>query len=375
MQCNEKQGVAGVVLPEVVWAADLSKAGGEGTGWLWEGFLARGHVTLLTSQWKSGKTTLLAILLSKFRNGGVLAGRPVTAAKAVVVSEESAGEWKKRGELLDFGNSSCFFCRPFPGKPTHEQWLALMDRLAILGTKDGVNLAVIDSLTTFLPGRDENHAPSIIEAMMPWQRLTKAGMSVLAIHHPKKGKTLPGQAARGSGALACFVDTVVEMTWFGRSVENDRRRRLQSFSRFPETPRQLVMELNREGTDYVALGDFHEEEFLRGWEQLRAVLEDANQKLTRREVQAEWPADFEPVTHSTLWRWLDQAVGRGLVLREGTGRKNSPFRYWLPGQEKKFPQKPPPFTDFAAWEKWFFSQESGTEQFTTEAERPQKGIE
>jgi hypothetical protein len=26
--------------------------------WLWDGYLARGSVTLLTSQWKTGKTTL-----------------------------------------------------------------------------------------------------------------------------------------------------------------------------------------------------------------------------------------------------------------------------------------------------------------------------
>jgi hypothetical protein len=36
-------------------------------------------------------------------------------------------------------------------------------------------------------------------------------MSVLLVHHPRKGKTLAGQAARGSGALPSFVDILIEM--------------------------------------------------------------------------------------------------------------------------------------------------------------------
>jgi hypothetical protein len=35
--------------------------------WLWHGYLLPGSVTLLTSVWKAGKTTLLSVLLA--RNG------------------------------------------------------------------------------------------------------------------------------------------------------------------------------------------------------------------------------------------------------------------------------------------------------------------
>jgi hypothetical protein len=33
------------------------------TDWLWEGYLARGSLTLLTSLWKAGKTTGIVCLL------------------------------------------------------------------------------------------------------------------------------------------------------------------------------------------------------------------------------------------------------------------------------------------------------------------------
>src|SRR5216683_5632648 len=38
------------------------RAADPNVSWLWDGYLARGAVTLLTSLWKAGKTTLIAIL-------------------------------------------------------------------------------------------------------------------------------------------------------------------------------------------------------------------------------------------------------------------------------------------------------------------------
>src|SRR5215475_6255893 len=73
--------------------ADLKAAGPAPERWLWHGYLAPGEVTLLTSQWKSGKSTLLAVLLTRLKAGGDLAGLPVRAGKAVVVSEESPAMW------------------------------------------------------------------------------------------------------------------------------------------------------------------------------------------------------------------------------------------------------------------------------------------
>ena len=54
--------------------------------WLWHGFLARANLTLLTGMWKSGKTTLLSLLLSRRKTGGSLAGLAAvdTVSKACV---------------------------------------------------------------------------------------------------------------------------------------------------------------------------------------------------------------------------------------------------------------------------------------------------
>lgn len=328
-------------LPADLGLDDLRRTAQTPAAWLWQGYLAPGSVTLLTSQWKSGKTTLVALLLARLKTGGEFAGRPLAAGNAVIVSEESPQQWEQRSRKLDFGTHTRWLCRPFRGKPRLPQWLALLERLVALHKRYGLALVVFDPLAFFLPGRDENHAGTMLEALAPLHQLTSLGLSVLLLHHPAKKGNPAGIAARGSGALSGFVDILIEMDWDRRGPDEDRRRRLRAYSRYEETPRQLVLELNPEGTDYRALGDVRVEEFSASWQRLRMVLEDANGKLTRREILAEWPEDFAKPNPATVWEWLQKAVAQGWVCQEGTGRKNDPFRYWIPGQEQTWHYGPP----------------------------------
>src|SRR5262249_26288467 len=96
--------------------------------WLWDGYLARGHITLLTAQWKSGKTTLLSALLSRLQAGGQLGALGVAAARPVVVSEEPRALWRPRHQRLDLGHVY-FICQPFKGKPTFDEWLELLGEI------------------------------------------------------------------------------------------------------------------------------------------------------------------------------------------------------------------------------------------------------
>ncbi|HYT94341.1 MAG TPA: hypothetical protein VEL76_36840, partial [Gemmataceae bacterium] len=114
----------------------------------------------------------------------------------------------------------------------------------------------------------------------------------------------------------------------------------RAWSRLDETPRQLVIELNADGTDYRVVGDGPQQEFVQSWQVLEGVLLDATHKLTRQEILDSWPADYERPSAMTLSRWLGRAVTQGLVLREGTGRRNDAFRYWLSGQEERWQNDP-----------------------------------
>jgi AAA domain len=310
---------------------DLARAEDGPPRWVWEGFVAGGAVTLLTSRWKAGKTTLLSVLLAKMAAGGALAGRAVAAGRAVVVSEEAPMLWAERGRRLGYGRHLAFLCRPFYAKPTPAEWAALIDQLVADVVRSGPGLVVIDPLTPVLPGPDENNATSMLAGLTPLRRLTAAGAAVLLLHHPRKSDGLPP----GSGALPGFADVLLELGGPRAGSRDDRRRRLRAVGRFPDSQADVVIELNADRTDYAVVADVDPaaESFAAGWPVLRQVLEEAGRPLTRKEVLADWPEASPPPGLTQLWQWLDRAAAAGLVERTGAGRKWEPFRYSLPGRD------------------------------------------
>jgi hypothetical protein len=330
---------------------DLRQAAGSQVEWLWDGFLARRNVTLLTSQSKTGKTTLLSVLLARMAVGGTVAAISVRPTRVVIVSEEDPSIWAGRGSALELGPHAGFLCRPFRGPVSPEGWQALMDFLAAEVRAGRLDLVVIDPLGHFIPG-SENDATCINAFVQSLQRLAEIGAAVLILHHPKKGVTRLGQAARGSGALTAAVDVVIEMGLLGPASDADRRRLLRSFSRHRETPGRLAIEWTADGRDYVPLNDAAIDDFEVSWPVLQGLLEDALQKLTRKSILNSWPQDHAKPSDVTLWRWLDRAVAEGRVQRDGRGRCREPYRYWLPGQEERWKSDPnhipdlPEFDDF-----------------------------
>src|SRR5262249_33766647 len=159
--------------------------------------------------------------------------------RAVVVSEEGPEHWQRRHRQLDLGDHVGWFCRPFRGRPSLAEWSAFVDGLAEMHARLDVSLVVIDPLAAFLPG-NENVAGAMLAAVLPLRRLTARGLSVLVLHHPRKGEPPLGQAARGSGALSGSADILIEMRVQGDAPDDERRRWLWASSRYPETPRRLV---------------------------------------------------------------------------------------------------------------------------------------
>jgi hypothetical protein len=329
--------MATITLPTEIGDAELVALQVLPTDWLWHGILARGNLTLLTSQWKAGKTTLLSLLLSRRRQGGTLAGLAVQPGKSLVVTEEAPALWAERARRLDFGGQVWFLVRPFLHVPGPHEWQALVDHLVALRARHGLDLVAIDPLAPYL--RNENTPSCIYDTLLPLTALTRQGTAVLLPHHPGKGAPAIGQAARGSGALPGHADIAIEMRHPGGSPFT-RRRRFLGLSRFVETPREMLLELDAAGHDYLPVADEPDEPAGRQWEALLMVLEDAPQKLTRADILAEWPDDFPKPEASTLWRWLDRGVTDQTIRCEDSGRKADPFRYWLPQREEVWKQDP-----------------------------------
>jgi hypothetical protein len=300
--------------------------------WIWTGLVAPGQVTLLTGLWKTGKTTLLAHLLSHRHSGTPLLDLAVRPGLTAVVTEEPAALWRPRCRKLGIGPNVCFFHRPFAARPTPAEFAALLAHLLDLKTRRGIDLVVFDPLARFLPIRCENSAEAMQEALEPLRRLTNQGLATLLCHHPSKGHCTPGQAARGSGALPAFADILLELHPFVIGVPADRRRLLFGFSRHEETPPGLLIELNPDGTAYRILPEERSGDFPDYWPLLQMVLSEAPCPLTRAQIRDLWGDDPPRPPMRTLWTWLNTACAENLVARSGTGRANDPFRYWLPAR-------------------------------------------
>jgi AAA domain len=321
----------------LIGAQALAAAQTHSASWLWHGYLARGAMTLLTSQWKTGKTTLVSVLAARMKSGGSLAGHAVAAGKALIVTEEQPSHWLRRQEKLEFGEHVAWLCRPFAARPSRDEWTAFVDRLSAIQTAFPYSLLVLDPVASLVAG-NENNAASMLDCLLPLRPLIERGTSILALHHPSKTDRGLGQSARGSGALPGFADILIEMR-FCRKKAADRRRRLTAFSRFPDTPRNLVIEWTADGTDYLALDESWQSAFAANWQSLHAVLANAPRKLNRDDVRECWPDDTVP-SKMTVKRWLEKAVAEGHLRKDGHGLASHPFRYWLPKREEDWRRDP-----------------------------------
>jgi hypothetical protein len=291
-------------------------------------------LTLLTSLWKSGKTTLLSVLLARLRAGGELLGQAVRPARALVLSEENMTLWQMRQQRLDLGENALIICRPFAGKAADADWRALIDQSAtILGT-DGGRLLVIDTVATLMPAGVETNADCMVRALAPLRRLAEQGVAIWLLHHPHKGKARAGQWARGTGSLPASVDIALEMHPCCADDPYDRGRLLLGWSRHEETPRRRVIEWTADGCDYRVLEETTDEEFDRGWSVLRRVLSELEDPQTATTILRHWPADRPPPSRATLHRWLARAVERRWLCCEASDRRNAPYHYWLPEAEE-----------------------------------------
>jgi hypothetical protein len=306
------------------------------TDWLWHGYLARGNLTLLTSLWKAGKTTLLTGLLQRLGDGQPFLGRDCAPARALIVSEESAELWGDRSRTMPVGPHSRLLPRPFLTRPTPEAWLDLLDHALDLRAAGEIDLLVIDPLAAFLPGHTESLAGTLLEMLHPLQRVASAGAAVLILHHPSKRRAEVGSAARGSGALLGFVDIVLELHHVGRMRSDERRRRLVGQSRHAATPPSLAYEWDPATGAFSPVADSAEQRYRENWPQVHAILAKRRTAATHHELLDDWPSDRDRPPARLLYEWLNRAYEEKRVRREGTGRRTDPYRYRLPNENDRY---------------------------------------
>ncbi len=303
--------------------------------WIVESLIARGAVTQFVGLWKAGKTTYLAAMLHHLSKGGMFGGLEIAKSKALVITEEAAWVWRRRCDEFGGGDNINFWCRPFAGRASWEQWDSFIRDLSLYVTREAYDLVVFDSMPNLWPVEKENDAGEMARATVPMQRIAVAGAGVLLVHHPRKGDGNQGQSGRGSGAFAATVDIIVELRRFEPDNLEDKRRVISVMGRFGTDERVVEW---RGGAHFAYIGD---KEGAKANEMLEAIvktLEYEGRPMSAKEIVENWPDD-EPPSKRTVERALRAAVKDGELVQvsERTrGRNAQSALYDLPPSSEPF---------------------------------------
>lgn len=298
----------------------------EQTDWVMDGYIARGHITLLSAAPKIGKTTFTSHLLRDLQRGTGLV-QSALGAPVLVISEETATLWKRRREALGLCELNRIWIRPFLTRSTPAQWEDLVAQVALDVRRTAAGLVVFDTLANLWWVRNENDSSEVGSAVMPLRAVSDAGAALLLIHHTRKSDGSEGTASRGSSALPGMVDIVAEMRRTHPQNLMDPRRTITSYSRFHETEIEGVFELGPDGHRF--LGDKSAVAREQRLETLRGILKASAEPLTTEQVLERWPTALKP-SESAIRDDLKDGAGRGEWNQTGKGRKGSPHRYSTP---------------------------------------------
>jgi hypothetical protein len=289
--------------------------------WIWDGVVAENALTLLSAPEKTGKTTLLSLLLDRRRQGGHLLGRAVRPGRTVLCSEEQDILWALRQPPLDFG-PQLEFHRPLGGNPTARRWRRFIDHLLDLGP-DAFDLLVIDTVMSFLPAAPNNPV-GVRKALHELRVVADRPTGVLLLHQTCTART----RSRARGPLPALADILIDMH-MPPGDRFSRRRQFHGVGRYPGTLQHVAAELNPEGTDYLLLDAPAETAVAPALETLRHLLSQSPTPLTRQEILARWPETEPRPRADSLWRSLARGCELGILVLTGKGTKAEAFRYQL----------------------------------------------
>lgn len=316
------------------WMSELD-AVSESAKWVWQGYLARGGITLFSALWKAGKSTILSHLLKALDGSkSEFLGQAVVPGRVLYVTEEHEHLWAGRRDKLLIGDHVGMACRPFKMRPTMQEWRDYLKVLAEQVRKYQFDVVVFDTLSKMWPVREENDAGQVEEALMPLWAMAQEEVAIMLVHHSRKSGGEQFVGARGSGGLPAFCEILVE---FGRSSDDikDTFRVLKGMGRYEETPVKLLAELTPSG--YISHGDAdsptaQSEKDQGNW---RAdVIEElklSGQAFTEhKELINRMKMNKKGRNAQFMSAELQAMSAGGELERTGTGEKGDPYFYRVP---------------------------------------------
>lgn len=213
--------------------------------WIIDGVLPYPSLSFLYSQPKAGKTTMLLSWLRAMEQGGEWAGREVSEAKVLYLTEEGGatiGEGVEHTGLDPAGQHRVF---PIERIKTDWGWPMVLVRAGMAAQKINAKVIVIDTMMVWAQG-DDGNAYGEMTALMRSARAAASifSLTILLVHHDRKGKGGDIDSALGSTALVGGPDHLMHLR---KDKDDADKRHLNMNSRF-RGAENISVRLHADGT-------------------------------------------------------------------------------------------------------------------------------
>lgn len=280
--------------------------------WVWEEFLPEGTLAAFVAKPKVGKTTNAYELAVKVAQGLPYLGRATRRGPVLILAlEEHKREVKRRIRDLGADQLAEIHVNVGPLDDSPDTFHQIKTYI----TTHGIILVIFDTLNTFWSVQDENNATDVTRAIKPLLNLAReSGAAILLLHHARKSEGEFGDEIRGSGALFSLLDVALIL----KRHEVETQRKLTAISRYPETPRELIIELREHG--HEALGDPAAVGKAAKTSKVQSALTDLPTPAAEIGKRA-------GVSRGAAYTILDQLLAKGQAQRTGTGKRGEPYLY------------------------------------------------
>lgn len=282
-------------------AQDLKK------NWIWEGYIAKGFVTLLTAPPKVGKSEFIRGLLKAIEDEAEFIGQPTTRINILVISEESVIDWVEKRDEFDFTEKAkiWIWSKPFLVKIKPKQWESFFQEVLGFCKENDIEFIIMDTISRYWPVDNENDASQMNDALRPTYLWAKSDLAVLIVHHDNKHGGKFGNNIRGSSAIAGFADMLISYGRLDGANQMDRKRVLKISGRFSNAEDNIVVEWQDDLT-YKFIGDRYSVSKSGRIEVMLNIFKDAQDCLSVADVKKNWDTTRfgTPPSLRTLQRYV-----------------------------------------------------------------------
>ncbi len=330
---DEAYGEDGIIYPldrrdpdDPGWttAPQLANRTPEKVEWVIRGVAAVGSITEVVAPIKAGKSTFIGHAIRALLAGYEFLAEPIVPGADVWwITEERPASLRRllsRTGLLQQWRLHVLMLQEAAGLTWPD-----MVASAVAQSRRG-DVLVVDTIGRLagLGGDSENDAGDAQKAMAPLESAAAAGLAVIAGRHSRKAGGDPESAGRGSSAWSGISDIVLQLTKAGASHPATVRK-LDSASRFEETPDGVLIQLTNDG--YQLLGEEGALAFAEAEATIRLALEDG--EMLQADLVKLPDTSGKPLGGGTARRVLDGLQRFNKAEKLGRGGRGDPFRWRL----------------------------------------------